>query len=117
MCAICLEPSLLQNMVSQASGTTHGLGLEGLFKNMKFEVIPGQTDLAVLGWGLGVCIFNNLPMCFMPLDNFEIHGFHLVTPNWTEQKNYLRLLKIQILGQYPAMILMHKEALPQYFSF
>lgn len=53
----------------------------------------------------------------MPSDNFEIHGFHLVTPNWTEQKNYLRILKIQILGQYPAMILLHKQALPQYFSF
>lgn len=53
----------------------------------------------------------------MPSDNFEIHGFHLVTPNWTEQKNYLRSLKIQILGQYPAMILTHKQALLQYFSF
>ena len=62
MCIICLEPSLLQNMVSQASGTTYGMGLGGLSKNMKFEVIPGQTDLSVLGWGLGVCIFDNLPM-------------------------------------------------------
>ena len=46
----------------------------------------------------------------MPSDNFEMHGFHLMTPNWTEHQNYLRILKIQILGQYPAMILMQPNA-------